>query len=130
MSDKHNIDIPSDVPKYQKKYTAKPPAKAKHKHVYEPCLLERPADWWRKKHEQCGETDLAFSSYCPVCGKVGPVDVERWWISKKCYSIGLEPYIKNEGTEEAKRELNPKTRTLPVFKVDDPFAKFVDIGEE
>lgn len=123
------IEIPNDIPKYKKKSTAKPPAKAKHKHIYEPCLLERPLYWWRKKHEQGSEKDIGFSSYCPVCGKVGSVDVERWFVSIKSFGADFHPYIRDEYTVEAQLELDPRTRTIPVFKVDDPFAKFVDIGE-
>lgn len=124
------IDIPNDIPKYRKKSTATPPTKAKHKHVYEPCLLRRPIDWYMKEHARCGQTDFGFSSYCPMCGKVGPIDIGKWFVSIKCLDVDFEPYIKNEYSEEAKRELNPKTRTIPVFDVADPFAKFVDIGEE
>ena len=114
------IDIPSDIPKYQKKSTAKPPAKAKHKHVYEPCLIEQLELWYCKPHERkSNKTMLRFKTYCPICGKVSPQDTKRWWTSVKKH------------TEEAERELNPATRTLPVFYIGDEWRpKFVDIEEE
>lgn len=122
-------DISNDIPKYRKKSTARPPAKAKHKHVYEPCLIEYPLDWWNKPHERKRYVPhLQFSAYCPVCGKIGEVDRERWFTTVKKYNIG-RPYLESVHTEEAKRELNLTTRTLPVFKVVDPFAKFVKIGD-
>lgn len=122
-------DIPNDIPKYRKKSTARPPAKAKHKHVYEPCLIEYPLDWWNKPHERKHYIPyLQFSAYCPVCGKIGEVDRERWFTTVKKHN-GICIYLESVYTEEAKRELNPATRTLPVFKVADPFAKFVKIGD-
>lgn len=123
-------DYINDIPKYRKKSTASPPAKSKHKHVYEPCLLEFPWRWWKKPHEKDYDTPkLEFRSYCPVCGKVGDVDLDRWRTTVKKYHENSGSYIEVANTEEAERELNPATRTLPVFKVEDPFAKFVEIGE-
>lgn len=131
MSDKHNIDIPNDIPKYRKKSTAKPPAKAKHKHVYEPCLLEQLEDWYCKPHERkTHKTRLRFRSYCPICGKVGGLDKDRWITTVKKRN-GMFSYLEQVYTEEAERELNPSTRTLPVFYIGDQWSpKFVDIGEE
>ena len=125
------IDIPSDIPKYRKKSTARPPAKAKHKHVYEPCLLEELVEWYMKPHERkTNKTKLCFSSYCPICGKVGDVDRERWWTRVK-KNVGVVSVYESIHTEEAERELNPATRTLPVFYVGDQWRpKFVELEEE
>lgn len=121
----------NDIPKYKKKSTASPPAKAKHKHEYVPCLIEHPWAWWAKPHET-GQSKrvLSFRSYCPICGKIGDVDRDRWWTTVKKVDGGGRRYIESVKTAEAERELNPCTRTLLVFKVDSPFAKFVDIGKE
>lgn len=123
-------DFTNDIPKYRKKSTARPPAKAKHKHVYEACFVEYPLDWWSKLHERKRYVPhLAFSSYCPICGKIGDVDRDRWFTAVKKY-FGDGSHIESVKTEEAERELNPTTRTLPVFKIADPFVKFVDIDKE
>ena len=122
-------NIQNDIPKYRKKSQAKPPKKSKHKHVYEPCLLEVPLEWYAKPHERTGKTLLKFKSYCPVCGKIGDMDRERWWTHVENHN-GMFSYLETVYTEEAERELNPITRTLHVFKVGDYFAKFVEIGEE
>lgn len=128
-------DFSNDIPKYKKKSTAKPPAKSKHKHVYEPCLIDYPEQWYLKPHEhQLYENGrekrrLRFDSYCPVCGKTGGIDKDRWWTSVKKHN-GVISYIESIHTEEAERELNPATRTLPVFKVDGWGEKFVDIFGE
>ena len=122
-------DIFNDIPKYRKKSTKKPPVKAKHKHVYEPCLFEIPHEWYCKPHERkSNATFLVFRSYCPICGKTSGCDRERWFTRVKRFN-GVIHYLESVHTEEAERELNPVTRTLPVFKVADQFAKFVDIFE-
>lgn len=125
------IDIPNDIPKYHKKSQARPPAKAKHKHVYEPCLFEQLLEWHLKPHERKdNKTWLKFGSYCPICGKVGETDCDRWRTTvKKC--DGERSYVESVRTEEAERELNPATRTLPVFYIGDEWRpKFVDLEEE
>ena len=123
-------NIPTDVPKYKKKSTAKPPKKSKHKHIYEPCLIEAPMQWYLKPHERKRNepTQLRFSSYCPVCGKTGDVDRERWW-TKIEKDTGMFKYLESVYTIEGEREMDPLTRTLPVFKSDNPWTKFVDVGE-
>lgn len=125
------IDIPNDVPKYRKKSTAKPPAKAKHKHVYEPCLFEQIEMWYAKPHERkSNRTRLTFGSYCPICGKVGDTDTDRWFAHVKKHN-DMFSYLETVYTEEAERELNPTTRTLPVFYIGDEWRpKFVELKEE
>ena len=122
--------IPDDIPKYKKKSSAKPPQKSKHKHVYEPCLVEAPVEWYLKPHERKSRpvTRLCFRSYCPVCGKTGDVDRERWWTTIEKYN-DMFKYLEDVHTEEAERELNSITRTLPVFKADTPWPKFVSVGQ-
>lgn len=121
----------NDIPKYRKKSTVKPPKKAKHKHVYEPCLFEQLLEWYCKPHERkTNKTRLRFGSYCPICGKTGDTDRDRWFTTVKKHN-GVISYLEHVHTEEAERELNPITRTLPVFYVGDEWCpKFVDIGEE
>lgn len=128
-------DIPNDIPRYRKKSQATPPAKAKHKHVYEPCLIEYPQQWYLKPHEIAlyegnrVKTMLRFGSYCPICGKIGEADHDRWTTSVKKHN-GVSSYIECVRTAEAERELDQATRTLPVFKTDGWTEKFVKIEEE
>ena len=123
--------ITNDIPKYRKKSTARPPAKAKHKHEYEPCLLEQLEEWYCKPHERkTNKTRLMFASYCPFCGKTNSPDRDRWWTTVK-KNNGMFSYLESVHTKEAKRELNPATRTLPVFYVGSEWRpKFVDINKE
>lgn len=123
-------NIPNDIPKYRKKSQAKPPAKAKHKHVYEACLIETYRFWWSKPHERDNVRVLHFSSYCPICGKVGDMDHDRWYMRVVKYHENGSSYLESVHTEEAERELNPTTRTIQLFKADTPFVKFVEIEKE
>lgn len=113
----------------QKISKAKPPKKSKHKHVYEFCIIERPADWFKKPHERSGEIKAEIHTYCPICGKVG--DVEDWdrWLKRE--PVDKFPYICSQSvpTEEYARELNPETRTLSTFWCEDIFPKFVTLPE-
>lgn len=118
--------IDEEIPKYTKKSQAKPPKKAKHKHVFEPCIIEIPEDWHKKEHEQSGKKRPIFEGFCPICGKIGPIDQSRWW-EEKLGHIGMWQLYGGIPTEEGARELNPATRTLPTFHGDDPFVKFVNL---
>lgn len=111
-----------DEMRHKKKSRKKPPRKANHKHLDEPCVFEYPNNWFMKEHEQGLRMTAMISAYCPVCGKVGNIDLERWYVSMRdpigCWS---------EPSEEAKRELDPVTRTLPTFRVKNPFVKYVEV---
>ncbi len=120
------IDISDDVPKYKKKSKTKPPKKIDHKHTYEPCLIEFPEQYYLKEHNRNGKTHFQFASYCTICGKVGHIDRDRWYKDTKCRE-GNRSWIKVDFSEEAERELNPETRTLPVFWGECWLPKFVDI---
>lgn len=89
-------------------------------------MIEHPADWWNKPHERSGKTTLRFATYCPICGKTDSADHDRWLTTVKKYN-GVVSYLEHVYTEEAERELNPATRTLPVFKTDGWCEKFVEI---
>ena len=121
------MNYEEEIPRYRKKSKAKPPKKSKHKHVYEYCIIERPADWYKKEHERSGEVKAEINTYCPICGKVG--DVEDWdrWVKHEPNDGRPFRYLIPTPTEEYAREKNPETRTLPTFWSEDIFPKFVDI---
>lgn len=118
-----------DIPKYKKKSQAKPPKKAKHKHVYEPCVLEYLVDWYIKEHERNHELKTEMGAYCPVCGKVGQADMDRWYVPKQDVRYGYIFSVWHDPSEECARELDPMTRTLPTFRIDNPFTKYVNISK-
>lgn len=118
-----------DTPRYRKKSTAKAPKKSKHKHLVEPCVIEYPLDWHRKAHERNGEKNISIGGYCPVCGKIGSLKDKSRWYGKDTVFIGNYQLTETVATEEGEKELDPKTRTLPTFYIDDPFAKFVELPD-
>jgi hypothetical protein len=122
----NKYDYLDEITPYKKKSTTKPPKKAKHKHLCEPCVISYPRDWHQKQHLRGGERKLAIDSYCHTCGKImGLKDRERWYKHEVLKGFS---YCSVE-TEECLRELNPETRTIPLFEIDDPFAKFVPLEE-
>lgn len=122
----NKYDYLDETTPYKKKSTAKPPAKAKHKHTAEPCVISYPRDWHQKEHLRNGERQFAIDSYCSICGKVmGLKDRERWYKTRVVKGFSFL----DVQTDECLRELNPETRTLPMFEVDGPFAKFVPLKE-
>lgn len=113
-----------DVPKYKKASQAKAPPKAKHKHLAEPCVLSYPQDWWQKEHLRGEKRQLEISYYCPICGKImGLKERERWYTTNILRGFSCW----DTQTEECLRELNPDTRTLSLFEIDNPFDKFVNL---
>ena len=121
------MEIEAEVMRYKKKAQKKPSPKAKHKHDYQPCIIRTDNI---ALHSNFGivrvpKGKLEFGSYCTVCGKIGSVDFDRWYRTVK-----LEYGVKPEHTEEALRELNPSTRTIPTFYVTDTLSqKFVNLEE-
>lgn len=114
------MNFTDDIPKYKKKSQKKPPKKAKHKHLSEPCVIDVPRDWYKKEHERSGEMKSDIYGYCPICGKVTEFypDRDRWLTHVRHYD-GPFTYLETVPTEECARELNPETRTLPTFKSND-----------
>lgn len=120
------MDYIEEIPRHKKKSQAKPPKKAKHKHIFEPCVFEFNNLRFSKEHGMTyDQPDACISAYCPVCGKVGPLpNRERWYATRYTSSRSIEPYE----TDECKRELNPETRTHPTFWVEDRwFTKYVEV---
>ena len=124
------MNFTEDVPKYRKKSTKKPPKKAKHKHLCEPCVIERPADLYKKEHERSGEIKPDIYSYCPICGKIGDFrpDKDRWYTTVRRQGVAFS-FLETVPTEEGARELNPATRTLPTFRVYEYCPKTVDLED-
>lgn len=124
------MNFTDDIPKYKKKSQKKPPKKAKHKHLCEPCIITRPVDWYMKEHTRSGKTKDEFYGYCPICGKVmGYRPNNDLYYKRVKRVIGEFSCLVDELTEEGEREMNPATRTIPTFVSDDCFIKFVEIED-
>jgi hypothetical protein len=120
----------SEVSSYKKKSTGTGTKKSKHKHIYEQCILSYPDDWWTKTNLRHRQRTPIVGTYCPVCGKIGTVKDRSRWYKKEAVFTGNVQWARTVLTEEGEREMNPRTRTLPYFEIDDPFAKFVELKEE
>lgn len=108
--------------RHKKKSQTRPPRKSDHQHHWEQCVIEFERRSFSKERGYVAVPDCGFGAYCPVCGKLnlGKVDHYRWWRRPDPYHCTL--------SDEAQRELNPSTRTLPTFHVDDWLrAKFVNL---
>lgn len=123
-SDIINTFIDEDIAPYKKKSKAKPPKKYKHKHTYEPCVVEFPAEWYLKEHIRNREYKSEINSYCTICGKIGGmIDEERWYRDERVYHNIFGSVLKSMPTTECEKELNKDTRTLTTFLLNDPFQK-------
>ena len=112
-----------------KKYDqqGKTPKKAKHKHNYIACVFEMNNKWHSLDpvHGFVPKTTLSIGTYCPICGRIG-TDNNPEYRERDPNCRGYREIW----TEEAQRQFDPETRTLPMFKIDDYWKqKFVDINE-
>lgn len=108
---------------YKKKAKRKSVPKARHKHEYSPCVFEYDSIRLDDIHGIVPTPAVSIGMYCPVCGKVGSLECSAWmrWVPANKGGAGRSEY-----TEIAKRELNPSTRMLPSFRLDNgPFQKYV-----
>lgn len=113
-----------EVVRYKKKSTKRPPKKANHKHIFEPCVFETKGIKFDIAHGIVdGPSEYRMGSYCKICGRVGPED-RKWW------DMIDNRFCRSKYTKEAELQLNPETRTLPAFRLDDHFQKFVSIERD
>lgn len=117
----------SEVARYKKKSTGSGLKKSNHKHIYEPCVLAYPCDWWNKGPLFLRKMNRTIRGYCPVCGKLGDIKDKSRWYREAHKTLGGYLIYETVLTEEGEREMNPRTRTLPYFEVADLFIKFVEI---
>jgi len=108
----------------------KKPKKANHKHHYEYCVFETIKEHGRldPAHGFMPTTELTIGTYCPVCGKIGDLCVygeERWY---KQDAASHHYSRMNEPTTECLNELDPQTRTLPFFRIEDFWQKEVQLN--
>ena len=116
-----------EVMPHKKKSNKKTPTKSDHKHEFVPCVVGFNMPRYDRKKGMVPTPTEQISSYCPVCGKIGLQDHQCWWEWESWKGTRAGSYVP---TEEAKRELNPETRTLPTFWIGDMFAKYVNLEEQ
>lgn len=117
---------PEDT-RYRKRAKRKHNPKAKHKHEYQPCVFEYEGIQHSRTQGGVPASETMMGSYCPVCGEIGSYNVDIWmrWKPVAGGKAGRSEY-----TEEACRELNSETRTLPTFWLEKGFfQKFVSLHD-
>lgn len=117
----------SEETKYKKKSQNKPPTKSNHKHEYHDCIFEwdNPRGKFDKEKGFITEREIFGGSYCVVCGKMS-YDMSFKW---RNVIHDFRGWYHSVLSEKAKQELNPETRTLPTFVIDDRWnQKYVNIN--
>lgn len=109
---------------YKKKSKKRTPKKANHKHEFVDCIFTYDRLRLDEAHGFQPQPDEWFGKYCYICGRVGSFEYDKWIdLPRGTFSVDRK-YC----TEEARRELNPQTRTLPTFRVDEVLSqKYVDL---
>lgn len=119
--------VEEEITPHRKRSQRKSPKKTDHKHDYQPCVFEYDSLEFDKAHGLVpGKIKTGFGMYCTICGKIGGDGLARWtrWVT-----VNGGPAGHSEYTEEAEAELNPETRTLPTFRINDMWMqRFVDLN--
>ena len=119
-----------DTAPHKKKSKSKSPKKSDHKHLIEPCVVSYQREWFLKEHVRSDERKLTIEGYCPICGKLNSLDDRSKWYKQVLRQGVAFRYYETVLTEEGEREMNPETRTLPYFEIDNPFDKNVRLQED
>jgi len=119
-----------DVPRYKKKAKKKSPKKANHKHRFENCVLGYNTIALDKAHGVVPSPELSIGTYCPACGKIGVHTDSAWRVKKNDPNLPAKAMRQTQWSDEAKREFDPHTRTLPYFWLDDWLQKYTRLEQE
>lgn len=102
----------NDVARYKKKSARKVPAKSNHKHSFQPCILDSYGVEYSREIGFYQVPELSVGTYCSICGKLH----NRWF---------------GGYTDEERKQLNPASRTWPMFHVEDMIrTKYVNIEDK
>ena len=122
------MNIDDDIGCYKKrsKYQAVP--RSKHTHDYQDCVYEYESIVrFDKVHGFINGENRCLGTYCSICGKIGKTSTTEKWYHRQ-HDRETDWHIRIDYTEDALRELDVKTRTLPTFFLNDYFRqKFVDL---
>ena len=120
------MDYFEETMPYKKKSKHRAPAKANHKHDFQPCIFEYEGIQFDSAHGVVPKEKEMFGDYCVICGKIAHRSGSQWMERVPTSKRGVYSL---EYTDEAKKELDRSTRTLPTFWLDDIWTqKFVPIG--
>ena len=130
MNGRVKNDMIDEVGRYKKRAKHDPIPKANHKHEYHDFVFEYNSIRYDKIRGYTPKPDSCIGSYCIICGKVGGRlgSPSRWSYPAQ---VPGKTYWETVFTDEYKREMKPKTRTIPTFFLEDRFdQKFVELEDE
>lgn len=110
-----------EIPKYKKKSQKKPPKKANHKHEWADCVYETDTIGYSREKGFYKTTELNIGTYCPVCGKIGSLYNQAY----RENTSTVPRFYHMKWSKKALKEFDPKTRTLPFFRINQFKDKFV-----
>ena len=117
-----------EIMRYRKKAQKNTPKKSNHKHEYVNCVYGFNGQKFSRERGFEPVPELSIGTYCPVCGKIGTTydEGEGRWVE---WGKRGPLLTSHQWTDEAKREFDESTRTLPYFWVDDNwFQKYVELN--
>lgn len=122
------MNIDDDIGRYKKRAKYKAIPRSKHKHDYQDCVYEYESIVrFDKIHGFIEGEKKCLGTYCSICGKIGKKSPPDKWYRRQ-HGRETDWYIRIDYTEDALRELDAKTRTLPTFFLNDYLGqKFVDL---
>lgn len=118
-----------EVGRYKKRSKREHIPKSNHKHEYHDCVFEYQMQYFDVEHGFNEKLSCEIGSYCIICGKIGGRlgAPSRWSYPARVHG---KTYWETVFTDEYKREMNPKTRTVPTFFLESRYdQKFVELEE-
>lgn len=115
-----------EIMKYRKKSQKHGLKRSKHKHDYQPCVFNYPGVGYDSTYGFVPKERTTIGQYCRICGKI-KLETPELYRYKSHYDGIIADFIA-DSNDFAKKELNPETRTLPTFKIDDYWnQKFIEV---
>ncbi len=111
--------------------TSKPKKRIYHKrddhtHRYDFCVYEY--DFPSREHPGTFNRECSIGTYCPVCGKVGARFTRDPRYIQRSEHFKNRIYLGCKWNDEALKELDSRTRTLPTFFLEHwSDTKYVDL---
>ena len=110
------VDIDDTVTKYKKPAKRVHHKKSDHTHRYDFCVYEY--DFPASVPGRVTTRELSIGTYCPLCGKVGARFTRDAKYAQHTNRAKNHFYLGYEWNEEALKQFNVSTRTLPCFFLD------------
>lgn len=116
--------ISNDEMPYRKKAKKRTSRKSNHKHCFQSCIFTYEMKMFNKDRGYVPTQSEIFGKYCSICGKISFSVSEEYMVEIR---EKTGPW-RIDYTDKAKRELDPATRTLRTFFLEDFLnQRYVDL---